>query len=469
MWLPALACAVSVVGSISVITRPALALLAAAGSLGAALLSRPLGRLVFVIGGGLAVLQGVAVGPKLAYAAGVAVCLIIAGLRLPAATEHRPEIRLFFAPLLAASCVMAVVLALNFVSASYAGIGTVAWFRDALPYALLPLLPVVGLDAASASAPRNISRLVAIALALAPLAFMTDWLNRRGASNLGVGRIALASYVLCAAAMAFGLSQLAAGGQRRRPLWLLFSLVPPVALLLTGTRSSLALTAVLFGSFGSPRKYRLPVLRTAAVASFSAFALVLVIPIVGDLITSDSRFYAERFAGLAVLSERDALQNDLSFQDRSLAYGVALDLFREAPLRGVGLGYDQALGGAVNGFDTPLAALAKMGCLGAIALICYAAAWIVILRRLAALNGPSPAMTAVRAFSFGFLAYLPLASAFEDKGLALSAAMFAAILPQQVQDEARRREAPAVAASGVPMSSGRRLPHMPPKSRQYQG
>jgi hypothetical protein len=383
--------------------------------------TRSAGRLAFVIAGGLVVLQSESTNLKLAYLVGTAVCAVAAAARLPRAMRERPEFKAF-TPILWGSLAVLTLCAINLPVALGNGVGLLDWFRQVLPYLLLAILPVIGLDCAIDSSQRWVRGFIVLVGIVACVAFMTDWLDRRGASALPVGRFAFASLPLAAVLLSYSLARLAVRG--RLLLWVPLAIIPPLAILLTGTRSGLALLGGILGAMGSRARMRLRPRTTISASIGLVTGLYLLVPLLGQFVTTDAGFYLGRFSSLS--GGLSGLTDDRSLIGRTFQSDVALRVFGDHPFFGEGVGI-QHLG--VRSLDTPLAPLAYFGALGVLLLGVYVLTWLVAVRRLARDCGPSFAITAARSFLFAMVCYLPLSSVFDDKGLALAVTLLAALLP----------------------------------------
>jgi hypothetical protein len=305
------------------------------------------------------------------------------------------------------------------------GIDLTSWFRDAQPYLLLGLLPPVGLAAAVRTSPVKVRRLVVTVGVVAPVAFLTDWLNRRGVSALPVDRFAFGSLPLCAVLLGYSLGRIAERG--RRAIWIVAAVLTPLAVLLTGTRSSLALLGSAVGVIGASSKVRLPVVKTFVVFCLLVVGLYVLVPVIGPHVTNDQDFYSQRFASISQLLKGNSsdLSEDQSLLGRQLETSVAEQAYESHPLLGNGAGATYA---GITALDTPVAPLARFGTIGGAVLAWYVASWVFAARSLRRRFGYSGALTAARSFGAAMLFYLPLSSTFDDKGLSLAATLFAALL-----------------------------------------
>jgi hypothetical protein len=385
--------------------------------------TRSIWRLIFVVGGGTLVLQSESTTNKIVYVAGVTVCLAIATIRVGKEMRANDAFAAF-RPVLLAGYFLTTIVIFSYVISASNGVGFVLWFRAAITYALLGLLPLVGLDAAIDSSPKAIRRVFIVVTLVAPLSFMTNYIDRRGVGSLPFGQFALTSIALCAALLGYSLARLTASDNRVR--WFAAALYVPMAVLLTGTRSGIALFGGVAGALGPSKKLRLPTAKVAAAAAGMGAALFYLVPIIGGKLTSEPDFYSRRFATIgALLNSSDTGYQDASLLLRQQTIDRVLQAFHDSPFFGDGPGYVYV---ELEALDTPLAPLAYYGLAGALGLLTLAVCWFVTTKKLRSIGGYSIELTAFRVFVVSLLCFSPLGAITDDKGLGLGLCLFSALL-----------------------------------------
>jgi hypothetical protein len=428
--LLAIATALLAVGNLVVAAPPVLVLVIYL------IVTRSWVRMIVVVAGGLIVLQSDSVAAKLVYVAAASLCFAIACGRVPAAMRTRPAIRAF-RPVLIASLALGCLIFLSLATSSASGVPEFTWFRAALPYMLLAALPIIGLDVAIDTSYKAVKRGVIIFGLIAPLAFMTDWLARRGASSLPIGRFAFGSIPMCAMLLGYALARLAVPG--RRFLWFTAAVYVPLAVMLTGARSGLALFGGFLGAIGATYRVRLSPARAAAGVIGLGAAVYYLIPLVGARLVEDPDFYTRRFSSLpSLLGSTQSLASDQSAYLRQLQTETAFDAFQNHIFFGEGLAVPHT---GITIYDTPIGFLAYFGIAGILVLAWLAFAWTKTLREMRKLTGYSVELTTVRVFVVTLVCYLPLSLTFDDKGLSLSVFLLTALLASSA--EHGKRDAPA--------------------------
>lgn len=380
-------------------------------------------RLAVVAVGALAVFQTSGPTGKYAYMGAALLCVALSLVNLRRRDDDQFRQALTLAPF------MIVFLGpVSFLIANGNGIGIDAWFRDVLPYLMVVLLPIVGLDAAQHMSARALSRLIAIIGVLAAVNLAVTWLGRRGGieSNL---QVLLATGVLSGFALCFALAHVA----RHAPRWGLAAVVIAGALVLTGSRTNLiVIAAAMLGVIGLQSKGRLPAPRAVGFVMAGG-------AMVAGIVTLASPWLEEGF----LLARYEAMVSvvrggqDQSYDFRSLQYAAATDRWEARPWLGGGPGYlyraDSLFGvnstaaerAEVFTLDTPVVVLAKFGVVGTVLLLAYL---IAVFRGVAACRrGPAPAFTAARAFAFVLVALVPFGASLEDKGASIAIALMVAV------------------------------------------
>lgn len=423
LLVPALVVAGSAIAAYAAVVDLRLLLLLTLPGVAYLVTAKSIARLAFIVGGGMLVLQSENTESKIAYAAGAAIFLVVALTRVPKSMRTRAEIAAFRPVFYGGFAVLTLVVVSFFVASSH-GVGTVPWFRAALPYALLGTLPIVGLEVAIDSSRESVTRMFVFFTAIAPISFMVSFLDRRGISTLPIGQFAITSIALCAALLGYSLAQVATGG--RRSVWFVAAVYVPLAVLLSGTRSGLALFAGVGGVIGHPRKMRLPAAKVAAVTAALGFALWILVPLIGSKLTSTPDFYSRRFASIpALLGSDDPAAADQSLDLRAIQSRVLREAFSESPVFGQGPG---KLYEGITALDTPVAILAYFGIFGIVVLIWYAILWYRSIARLREITSHTSATAAFRVFVFTLVGYFPLGLVTDDKGLALALCLFVALM-----------------------------------------
>lgn len=421
------AAAAAVGVSVLAVERPATLAVGLVLVLGVVALTRPTGRLIGFVGGGLLVFGGTSdVGaPKLAYLAFVAVATGIAAVRttrLLRTPWGRPA-----AQLVGMSTGYVAVVLLSSVLAVAHGNTTANWLRDASGYLLLGVVPALAVDAASVLSRRTASAALAALGVVAAVGFGLDWLTRRGVSALPVGRVVLASLPLCGICFVYAVVR--AFTRSRRVGWALIAVAIPACLLATGTRTAAVLMVGLVGVVGSPRRGRVAVGRAVLGAVVLVAALVAVLPWLVGVVTNQPDFLSTRLGSAAAFL---AGGTDASAALRDRAYVTAEEAFASSPLLGVAPGHlfpsVHPGEGAVLNLDSPAMALAKFGLVGTAVLLAYAVAFVVAGHRTRVATGWSPEGTAARAAVILLVALLPFGAVYEDKGLAFGVVLMLVVV-----------------------------------------
>lgn len=411
-------------------------------------------RLILVVAGGLIFLQSNSTTGKIAYALFLVVTAGISWDAYARAAKLNPVIAQFKTLMrgcLAVFLLAAISLPISIVN----GAAYTSWFRAILTYVMLVTLPVIGIAAALDTPPRRIKQILFVVGIIAPLAFLTDWLDRRGVSALPVGRVLYASIPLCALMFAFSLGKLSEWKHPWR--WILWTGFAPLCVVLTGTRSGLALIGGILGAialFEARKKVRLHLGVAVIIAGTAAWAAVQVIPLIGSRIVDDPTFYERRLRSLDYfLSGRVA--GDQSYLARQYQTNTVWEVFNRHMFFGEGIGVPHP---TIGTFDTPVAPLAYFGMFGALMLSVYVVCWIITCVNLYRMTGPSAAMTTARVFLIAMLTYLPLSSVFDDKGISIAVCLLAALVASSALS---RQEAEQVNSATMTIRPGRRSDPIP--------
>lgn len=371
------------------------------------ILSKAWFRTAAVIVGGLFILGSTAgVGAtKVIYAGVLVLCAIISAVRIlrdpPAGSEP-------FRPLVWLGLALLAVMVLGSVSQPGGDITTIV--RQGLLYLMLPIAPIIGLDAGRNMNPKNVMRWIAVIGTVAAVGFAVDWLNRRGVSSLPIARFIVSSLLL--PALAFSLATVMLGLQRglARLFWLIPLVVVPVAMLVTGTRTNLIVFLALLGIVGAGRYYRVNLFKIVLVAGAGVAATAALLPLVGQYVVSDPNFLTNRIKQFLLVAGGGAT-SDGSFSARHHQYLLAAELIDENFWFGAGPGLQP---GTV--LDTPLAAVAKLGVVGTVILVLFLILAFIGIEKTGKLYGYTPIHTAVRGVALVFLANIPFGTPVEDRG-----------------------------------------------------
>ncbi len=317
----------------------------------------------------------------------------------------------FAAPWLAASLLIAGLVALSLPVAMSHGTAFPTWLRDAAAYALVVAGPWVAIDLAWSTTRRGALKMIVIAGGLATVSYAVVWVQRRGITDLAVDRLVLPSFMLATTLFAVTVA-LAVSAQRGRYRWAAVASVTIALLLLAGTRTTLAILiapiAILAVAWQNPsgdlRSRRLvpallPMLTAGIIVASTQLTWAIDLGQLGgsgtnvggsggatgsSSPTQDPHSLGGRYDTFgSVISGRDA-----SMQDRIAQTRAAWDLFLTSPIVGSGLGaavpWTTTTGHLDTEFtaDTPVLVLAKFGALGLVLVGVLGAAWVITIRRL---------------------------------------------------------------------------------------
>jgi hypothetical protein len=391
----------------------------------AALLSLawPVGRLMWLVLGGMLVLQsGDGLNPvKFAYLAGVAVAGAVSLVRLPRHIRQ-PWAQPFRKVSLGGALLAALVLA-TACTGLVRGESLTDIARDALTYALILPGLAIGLDAAASLRLRTAERLVMGVAVLAAIGFTTAWISRRGVSAVDVDQFLLASSALMAVGVALAVTR---GLSGRRIQWVWLAPLPLIisAPLVTGTRSGLLLVLGVFAVIRFRGRGRVAPMRLFAGLVIAAVAMIALLYFLGRRLTTGN-FLEQRLVALQELFS-GGLGADQSGTIRLYAFRIATDEWQSSPLFGRGFGHvypnpnDPMLAGTFQ-MDTPLLLLAKFGLLGAALLFGGLVLVLSPMWTTTRLVGERlPEQSVIRGFVATMLGLLMVISPTEDKGFALT-------------------------------------------------
>lgn len=385
-------------------------------------------RFAVVVGGGLLVLgtSDQLDAPKATYLAWVALCVAVAIARLakaradPCSADSRA--------LLLASAALCVAIALSLLVALSAGTPFIDSMRDAAPYGLLAVAPVLAWDGARSRLGSHMEAVIVASGLLATAGVAVVLLGRRGIADFSSPTLGSGSLML--SALVFVVTMAALFARRpRRPLWILLATVVVSLLFATGTRSTLALLVgpLVMVVVGSQRFSRSAHLAGATMA-IGVLVLTLLV-LAGQFSLIDAVRLTDRI-GLVVSLGSD-LSADQSLMERLTQVGVASATFAESPVVGVGLGFRfewTRFGGESfpsYTIDTSLSLAAKFGLIG-IGLFGIATFAAVSFYRRLRHRLPEHVRLSFVGFAAVSLAMLPLGNPLEDKGYGLAVCMLAA-------------------------------------------
>jgi hypothetical protein len=450
IWLLALGAAAlaSLAAGALFVRYPFLLIVPPALVIGVLLVSSPTFRLLFIVVGGMLVLQSSQSldASKLAYLAGVSIAAPAAFLKRDASQSAQYK---QLEPLLAVSTVTAVFLLLSGVLAHFHGIAFKPWLRDVSSYLLFAAVPFFVLDSArDKGTKRLLLPLFVIVGILSALSFLVEWEGRRNLISLPLDRILLPSSAPAVALFCYS----AARSLHDRTFsirWESLTLLIPTLMLLTATRSAILILAGLLVVVLMNQQLVSRSLGRLATLAFAAFVLAALTPaLLGS--TFDFTGVTSRFGTISTLVKQPS--SDLSFLARKQETEQAWATFRRNLLLGAGPGvlFRWSLPSELvrnadfeqTNIDTGLSYLAKFGLAG----LTVAAAWAIALRRtwrrLPVSARGRPFKTAFLGLVATLAIYLPLANPLEDKGVAFSFLLILALMV--TADEAEDQVEPVV-------------------------
>jgi O-antigen ligase len=405
-----------------------------------ALLNSPRVRAIFVVLGGIIILQSSQnlSAQKAAYLGGVVLCFVVAILDMEIERDQRIILR--------SSALVAFAIVISFVSATTHGTSVSNYLRDASGYALFAASPILAFDFAK-SGYRFILGLFLTAGLVATISFTAEWISNHGLGYLPINKFALSSFMLVAATFAYACASLVLR-ERPRIVWVAVAVLTAGALVLTGTRSSLALLAAPFTMLLAPSVRSAT--RAVKVAVSTGLLVLLVVGTVafaGSVIGSNATGALARV--VTVVSLTGTRLTDSSDEARIAVTTLAWKTFKSAPLFGVGAGYtweyvlpyQTATGTAYRSsltIDTTVAVIAEFGVFGFIILLYY----LWTLGRYVWRREPSPSALCLLGVVGVFAAYSLTTNAFEDKGLGLVSALLIALVVAKQQQAERRALTP---------------------------
>jgi hypothetical protein len=334
------------------------------------LLSSPSFRLVFVVGGGLLILQASA-GldlPKMAYFAGTGVALLAAFFSDEPTEATRSALR----PLFGASGLMIALLAASGAVAYTAGTPMTSWLRDAAPYLLLAGVPVLVLDSAEDPTARRLAPALFITVGvLTLLSVLVEWIGRRDLADLPVDRILLPTGAPSFALQCYAVARIL-DGQKLDLRWGTLLVALTLLDLLTGTRGTLLSTLSLLVIIAIyPSNLSRSLSRLILLFCLAIGLGLAALPWVGQVV--DLERLTARFETIpAVLSDPSS---DQSYIQRAAQTEAAFSIFKDNPVLGSGPGapIPWSAPGMLNQreftVDTPVSYLSKFGSVGLVVLV----------------------------------------------------------------------------------------------------
>jgi hypothetical protein len=386
-------------------------------------------RLLTVVAGALLVFQSEADAAKFGYLGLALTCVALSGVSLAKSSDA--VLRQFRPMILGAAAVVAL---LGFSSVNAVSLGTepASWFRDMLPYLLLAILPLIGLDAARKVSASVLIGAIGVAGFVSALAYAIDWLNRRGAVE-GGGRVLLATATLPILAFCLAVVLASRRGQPNRIWWATLAVIIPAAMLVTGSRTFiLVFAAALLGLVGSAAKARIPLGRLFAMATPGLLVTASLLGILAQGWVTNSAFVQGRIAVTASVLAGD-FTSDASFQARASSYYFAWARFTDHFLLGGGPGHLYPTGSFT--LDTPWQVPAKFGIIGSAVIVAYLLAIVRSVRNTILL--PQPIHAASRGWGWSLVALLPFGPWMEDKGTALAFLLLVAATAAVAREQRR--------------------------------
>jgi hypothetical protein len=386
--------------------------------IGAALcLTGPKCRLLLTVGGALVVFQSDLTILKYAYLALALLCL---RLSLKGIRNSQGKIPEQFRVLVVSSVILVGYLTFTWVVSRSNGTPFERWFRDVLPYLLIAFLPYIGIDAGRVISPRwNRRWLIGLGL-VTSVGLAAEWLSRRGVSALPFGGFVLSSTVVPALCFAYAITKAGLPSTPRRWPWVATAVLILVAVLVSGSRSSLVLPAAFLGVVGTPQNFRLAPRKAVGLLLGLILSILAVAPIIAQLFVSDPNFLSGRLSDTLSVIGGNA-DSDGSYGARKAAYNLTIEAFTNHLALGTGPGYLYTLPPATAfNLDAPGIVPAKFGLVGMAIIGLFLMSVIVTIRRIRRSCGPSPAISAACGWAAVLTILIPLGPWIEDKGFALA-------------------------------------------------
>lgn len=451
VWIIALALSWIVASTVVLaMTDPLIGLSVAVSPLAAYLLiAKSWVRVATVVVGGILVFGSTTdVGAaKVIYAVAFLACAAIASMRL---FLNPPTWVSTFRPVFGLGVVLLVCIVLTIIANPGQDVTQVV--RQGILYIMIPIAPVIGIDAGRDVSSRVVMGWIGVIGCVAAAGFAADWLDRRGVSSLPFGRFVVSSLVLPALAFALALVRASYARGWARILWLMPIVIIPAAMLVTGTRTNLIVFLAILGVLGTTAKRRVPLGKALGLVAFGAAMIVTALPALATVLVSQPGFMEARIqALLLVLSGNSAA--DMSYTMRNEQYYYAAQWISEAPLFGKGLGFTAPIS-----LDTPLAIVIRVGIIGTAALALFLLSFMIAARRTAKSYGYTFMHTAVTGIAIVVVANLPFGPVVEDRGFSFMLVLLSMGLSAYVQE---RVDAAVGTHTGVAWTDPELEPHEP--------
>ncbi|GAA2874048.1 hypothetical protein GCM10010472_34190 [Pseudonocardia halophobica] len=385
-------------------------------------------RLVIAVAGALVVFQSTLSLLKYAYLGLAVLCF---ALSLRGVCDASGALRREYRPFILASFALAAYLAFSYLVARANGASFELWFRDALPYFLLTVLPVIGIAAGERITRRwNDVWMVLLGIVVS-VGVTSEWLARREVSALPFGRFVLSSAVIVALCFAYAVTMAGLPRRRGRVGWAVVATIILVVMLLSGTRTNIVLLAALVGVVGLAKPSAVSPRRMASLVLCILLAFVTVAPLVAHVVVSDPTFFSDRIQSAEAVLTGEAA-SDGSFGERQQAYEWTAEAFADHPILGTGPGHLYPAPEKLTfNLDAPGIVPAKFGLVGMFFIAAFLLAAVVAVRRIRVEYGGFPTYTAARGWMCVLVALIPFGPWLEDKGFAIALAiLFAGVVSE---------------------------------------
>jgi len=400
-------------------------------------------RLPVVVLGGVLTLSssGSLDVPKIAYLVFVAVASVTAAARWLGLTNS-PAFR-FGKPMILASVLFGGVVCASIFTALYNTTPVTDWLRDASPYLLLTLAPLIAFDTQPTLSRAPIAGLLVVSGLLAAASFSIAFLAARQLADLPIVQLPIPSGGLAIALFSYATAH-AIHARNDRTFWAVIATIVITILVVTGTRTYLVLLATPVVVVLSKRDHIVrQSMRLAGYGLVSALLLILGLISAGYLLRVDLSVVLTRFTTAA-----DFLANgvDPSYVDRQTASRAALEAFLASPIFGTGPGHvfvwQQVFAGTVIRYniDTFLTFPAKFGLIGLAALAVLLGGTFRVVRRLGSGQESAVLRAALASFLLTTTAFGFLGNPLEDKGFSLGLMLLLALVAAYATSSSARSD-----------------------------
>jgi O-antigen ligase len=343
-------------------------------------------------------------------------------------------------PLLKASVAIIAVVGVSLPVAMSNDTSFTAWLRDASPYVLFAVAPLLALDAYAGLSTTTLRRLLVAAGLAGTLAFTAEWMTRRGLVSIP-DIIGLPTVLLGAALFSYAFAVVLEGNRRRLP-WLALAAVVLAGYLSTGSRSTvLLLVAPLAIVLGTRERLGRRSLRLFVVVP----AAILLVGLALHTVVRATGADQEALSARAQLLARTGGSADLSVIERRSQSEAAWELFKESPFLGLGPGYPitwldtEGETVSASAVDSPIAYLTKFGLLGLVPLAFLIWAFVTALERMRRrTHGRTVAQLSLIGFAGVVLAWSFLHVPFEEKGITSALLLLLALALSEEADSSSR-------------------------------